>query len=336
MDVDQIMDKEGALREKEQGNQAYKKKDFTTAITHYSKAIELDSSELTFHNNLAAVYFEMKEYEKCVKECETAIEVGRENRADFKLIAKAYNRLGTAQKKRGDLMAAKVGYEKALTEHRTPEYRQNLSEVESEIKKAAAAAYINPELALEEKQKGNESFKKGQWADAVKHYSEAIKRNPQDSKIYSNRAACYTKLTAFDLALKDCDKSIELDPAFVKAYLRKGNVLKAMGQIQKAMDVYSKAMELDPDSAEAKTGYKDCAVKQYSSGGAGGGDPEKTRERAMNDPEVQQIMGDPAMRMILEQMQSDPQAVSEHLKNPEIMKKIMKLKDSGLISMQYR
>ena len=29
----------------------------------------------------------------------------------------------------------------------------------------------------------------------------------------------------------------------------------------------------------------------------------------MNDPEVQQIMSDPAMRMILEQMQSDPQAV---------------------------
>ena len=29
----------------------------------------------------------------------------------------------------------------------------------------------------------------------------------------------------------------------------------------------------------------------------------------MTDPEVQQIMSDPAMRMILEQMQSDPQAV---------------------------
>ena len=75
----------------------------------------------------------------------------------------------------------------------------------------------------------------------------------------------------------------------------------------------------------------------------------------MNDPEVQQIMSDPAMRMILEQMQSDPQAVQvidedkllleaqcqcqsfqEHLQNPQIMAKIMKLKDAGLISMSYR
>jgi len=327
--------KEEALKAKQLGNEAYKKKDFPTAITHYTKAIELDQTELTFHNNLAAVYFEMKDFPKCIKECESAIEVGRENRADFKLIAKAYNRMGNAQRKIGDLKAAKVSFEKALTEHRTPEYRLNLSDVESAMKKAEEEAYINPELAEQEKQKGNESFKKGDWAAAVKSYTEALRRNPKDSKIFSNRAACYTKLTAFDLALKDCDSSIAIDPTFVKAYLRKGNVLKAMGQVQKAMEVYEKAMELDPSSAEAKQGYRDCAVKQQSMGSSSG-DIEETRRRAMNDPEVQQIMGDPAMRMILEQMQSDPQAVSEHLKNPEIMRKIMKLKDSGLISMQYR
>jgi len=329
-----MSDKEGALKEKELGNAAYKKKDFQTAINHYTKAMELDPTEITFHTNLSAVYFEMKDFDKCIKQCETGIDIGRENRADFKLIAKAYSRMGNAHRKKGELQAAKTAFEKALTEHRTPDYRQSLSEVESAIKKKEEEAYINPELAEQEKQKGNESFKKGAWAEAVKFYSEAIRRNPQDSKIYSNRAACYTKLTAFDLALKDCDKSIELDPLFLKAYLRKGNVLKGMKQMQKAMDVYSKALEIAPDNEEAKQGYKQCAILQHSSGRSD--NPEETRQRAMNDPEVQAIMADPAMRMILEQMQSDPQAVSEHLKNPEIMRKIMKLKDSGLISMQYR
>jgi len=327
---------EAALQEKDLGNKFYKAKDFDNAILHYKKAIELDPTNLIFHTNLAAVYFEMKNLDECIEECSKAVEVGREQRADFKLIAKAYNRMGTAHRKKDELELAKGAYEKALTEHRTPDYRQNLSEVESAIKKVAEAAYINPELAEQEKQKGNDCFKKGDFANGVKFYSEAIKRNPSDAKIYSNRAACYTKLTAFDLALKDCDKSISLDGGFIKAYLRKGNVLKAMGQHQKAMDVYEKAMEIDPNNAEAKQGYKDCAVRQHASSSGGSNDPEEVRKRAMNDPEVQAIMADPAMRMILEQMQSDPQAVSEHLKNPEIMRKIMKLKDSGLISMQYR
>lgn len=327
--------KAGALAEKEQGNAAYKSKNFAKAIGHYEAAIGLDPTEITFRSNLAAVHFEMKNFDEVVKVCEKAIEVGRENRADFKIIAKAYNRLGNAHRKLGALEQAKFAFEKALTEHRTPDYRLSLSEVEAEMKKAKEAAYINPELSEQEKLKGNECFKKGQWADAVKFYSEAIQRNPKDPKIYSNRAACYTKLNAFDLTIKDCDTAIKMDPNFVKAYLRKANVLKAMGQAKNAMDVYNKAMELDPNSDEAKNGYRDCAIRMQS-GGGGGKDPEEVRQNAMNNPEVQQIMGDPAMRMILEQMQTDPKAVQEHMKNPAIMEKIMKLKDAGLISMSYK
>lgn len=46
-----------------------------------------------------AVYFEQKNYIKCIEQCEQAVEVGRENRADFKLIAKAFCRIGNAYKK---------------------------------------------------------------------------------------------------------------------------------------------------------------------------------------------------------------------------------------------
>jgi stress-induced-phosphoprotein 1 len=44
---------------------------------------------------------------------------------------------------------------------------------------------------------------------------------------------------------------------------------------------------------------------------AEGNDPEAVRKRAMADPEVTQILKDPAMQMILQQMEKDPKAVRE-------------------------
>jgi len=318
-----------AQKMKQEGNDAYKKKDFDTALSKYGKAIDLDPNEITYYLNTAAVHFEMKNYTECVSTCNKAIDVGRENRADFKHIAKALARMGNAYRKSGDLKNAKMAYEKALTEHRTPDYKLCLSEIEVELKKSEELAYVNPEIAEEEKLKGNNFFKSGDFSNAVKTYTEAIKRNPTDPKIYSNRAACFTKLMSFDLAIKDCDKCIELEPNFVKAYLRKAKAHQALSQASKAMNAYEKALEIDPNCSEAIDGYKACSISNNSN-------PEEVRKQAMNDPEVQKILNDPAMRMILEQMQSDPQAIQEHLKNPKIAENFMKLREAGLISVAYK
>ncbi|KAL6425080.1 hypothetical protein ACFW04_009406 [Cataglyphis niger] len=318
-------EKRQALEEKKLGNEAYKKKNFEEALEHYNKAVELDPTEIIYLLNIAAVYFEQKEYQKCIAQCEKAIEVGRENRADFKLIAKAFTRIGHAYKKMENWKQAKVYYEKSMSEHRTPEIKTLLSDIDKIIKEEERKAYIDPVKAEEEKELGNQKYKDGDYPAAIKHYSEAIRRNPDDPKYYSNRAACYTKLAAFDLGLKDCEKVVELDPKFIKGWIRKGKILQAMQQPGKALTAYQKALELDPQNNEALDGYRSCAMSTSSN-------PEEVRKRAMADPEVQSILRDPAMRLILEQMQSDPRALQDHLKNPDIAAKLQKLLESGLIA----
>lgn len=54
---------------------------------------------------------------------------------------------------------------------------------------------------------------------------------------------------------------------------------------------------------EAITGYRKCLMQDD--------DPEAVKRRAMQDPEVQAILGDPAMQLILQQMQKDPRALQE-------------------------
>ncbi|KAG5843454.1 hypothetical protein ANANG_G00151120 [Anguilla anguilla] len=322
--------KRQALTEKELGNAAYRKKDFSTALTHYEVAFQHDPTNMTYLANQAAVYFETGDFEKCRELCEKAVELGRENREDYRQIAKAYARIGNSYFKQESYPEAIQFYNKSLTEHRTSEVLKKCQQAEEITKEKEKLAYVDPDVALEEKDKGNNAFQRGDYPLAMKHYTEAIRRNPHNVKLYSNRAACYTKLLEFQLALKDCEDCIRLDPSFIKGYTRKAAALEALKDFTKAMIFYQKAMEIDPRSKEAMEGLQRCLVSQAARDDS----PEEAKRRAMSDPEVQQIMSDPAMRLILEQMQKDPQALSEHLKNPVISQKIRKLIDVGLVSIR--
>jgi len=324
--------KSAALAEKELGAAAYKSKQFDEVIKHFRAAHELDPTDMVYLNNAGAAYFEAKDFESSINTTLEAIEVGIENRADYTVRAKALARVARAYLALDKLEEAIRYMDKSLTEHRNPDVAKLKQQTEKTLKEKQKAAYIDPAKSLEHKEKGNELFKAQKYPDALKEYTEAINRNPADSKAYSNRAACYTKLLEFNFALADTNKAIELEPTFTKAWLRKGGVLFAMKKYTESLDAYQKALELDADNAEAHKGIQD----NYAAMSGVGGDKVSEEERrrvAMQDPEVQRILGDPSMRVILEQMSTDPQAVQAHLKNPEIAKNIQRLVNAGIIQM---
>lgn len=256
----------------------------------------------------AAAYFEQGDYDKCIETCEKAVDEGRsvslvhpgivvylhltafsciQLRADYKLIAKALGRIGNAYSKKGDLANAIKFYNKSLTEHRTADILTKLRETERAKSEAERLAYINPEKAAEAREEGNKLFKAGDFAGAVKAYTESIKRDPNDPRGYNNRANAYTKLVAMPEALKDAEEAIRVDPQFVKAYIRKSHVLYAMRDYTKAIEAVQQASDIDTEkkhTREIQDQMLKCQQELFSQ--RTDESEEETLQRAMRDPEV--------------------------------------------------
>lgn len=260
---------------------------------------------------------------------------GRERLADFKLMAKAYARIGLAHERLGELDAAIDNYNRSLREQRTPDVVARLRAAERRRIDDAKKAYIDPEKAEAAREEGNAKFKAADWPGAVQCYSEMIRRAPDDPRGYSNRAAAYAKLLELPSALDDCDAAIRHDATFIRAYIRKAQTYFGMRKYSDCVDACSEAERVD---REAHAGAHTREIEQlqqrafaamYSA--RDNETEEQTRARLASDPEIMGIMADPVMQSILQQAQADPAALNEHMRNPSVRTKIQKLIAAGVI-----
>jgi stress-induced-phosphoprotein 1 len=83
---------------------------------------------------------------------------------------------------------------------------------------------------MDDKARGNELYQRQNYEAAKLAYSDAIKVNPNDPSLFTNRAACHMELGKFLKAVKDCDKAIALNPSWMRAYIRKTASLKRLRQ----------------------------------------------------------------------------------------------------------
>ena len=95
-----------------------------------------------------------------------------------------------------------------------------------------------------------------QFAESVKEYEEACKRAPKNPQIRNNLSAALCKIMDFNGAKREIDIALDLDPTYVKAYSRKGDIEVAMKEYHKAMESYKKGLELDSTNAACKEGLR--------------------------------------------------------------------------------
>lgn len=113
------------------------------------------------------------------------------------------------------------------------------------------------------KQQGNDYFRSGNFAEAVKSYTQAIEvsqQNPQNYIYYCNRATAYFYLKDYESAEAgehprsasrvDCKESLALNPRYMKAYTRLTSVYSKLGRYEDAVRACEAGLVIDPSNPD--------------------------------------------------------------------------------------
>ncbi|GBF88460.1 hypothetical protein Rsub_01173 [Raphidocelis subcapitata] len=119
------------------------------------------------------------------------------------------------------------------------------------------------ERAEKAKARGNELFKKGDYIEAVKAYSEALRHVGDNPVYYSNRAMAYLRAFRFEQAEADCNRALGFDLSVadrVKALLRRGTARQHLYRVTEAAEDFRAAIKLEPNNRQAREELR--AIKQ--------------------------------------------------------------------------
>uniref|UniRef100_A0A3B3VIE4 Uncharacterized protein n=1 Tax=Poecilia latipinna TaxID=48699 RepID=A0A3B3VIE4_9TELE len=75
---------------------------------------------------------------------------------------------------------------------------------------------------------GNKFASTGDYSMAVKYFTDAIKYNPKEFKLFGNRSFCFEKMQEYEKALTDAELALSVSPGWVKGLFRKGKALAGL------------------------------------------------------------------------------------------------------------
>jgi tetratricopeptide (TPR) repeat protein len=95
----------------------------------------------------------------------------------------------------------------------------------------------------------------------IRRLDEAVRRNPNSTEIYWNRASAWFNRGRFDRASRDLDEAIRLDPTNSAYFDSRGFAYHMdIRQLEKALADYGEALRLDPGNHHAMNNRADRRV----------------------------------------------------------------------------
>ena len=93
--------------------------------------------------------------------------------------------------------------------------------------------------------------KRKYYDEAIEHYTNAIKSNPEYADAYHSRGNIYLKIDKIPEAIQDYDQAIVLDPKHANAYHSRGKAYYGEDKIPKAIQNYNQAIALNSEYVDA-------------------------------------------------------------------------------------
>ena len=103
----------------------------------------------------------------------------------------------------------------------------------------------------------------GKFPEALKEYEEAIRRNPDGAKFYSNAGQVYIKLMEFQRAKESYETALKKDPNFQKAYHKKGDCHFFLKEFHKALESYEAGLKKDSNDKFCQEGIQKTQAAIY-------------------------------------------------------------------------
>nr|XP_012135973.1 PREDICTED: dnaJ homolog subfamily C member 7 isoform X2 [Megachile rotundata] len=133
--------------------------------------------------------------------------------------------------------------------------------------------YKKAKSLKKKKEEGNAAYKKEQYQEAYKLYSEALAIDPQNivtnAKLHFNKAIVAAKLGRLNESVIECTEALKLDENYLKALLRRAASYMELEDYEKAVYDLEKACKIDKSRdnrrllMEAKVALKKSKRKDY-------------------------------------------------------------------------
>ncbi|MBI5749246.1 MAG: tetratricopeptide repeat protein, partial [Nitrospinae bacterium] len=236
-------------------NRTYRQIDvWKDSITLWSHQIELFPGRVAvaYNNRGFAYYDDRGDYQKAIKDYNTAIGIDPKFVISYNNRGAAYIKIGSYQEAIKDYsMAISLNSKYAEAYYNRGFVYSSLGSYQEAIKDYSMAISLNSKYAEAYYNRGDIYINSGKHQEALDDFNMAISLNPKLSLAYYNRGNIYISSGKHQEAIKDYNIVISLDPQYVKAYNNRGIAYINLGKHQEAIESFNMAIKLDPKYAQA-------------------------------------------------------------------------------------